>query len=530
MTPHELIKAILSAKSDLLWNGGIGTYVKSSAESHLDAGDPANDAVRIDGKDLGCRVVGEGGNLGLTQMGRIEFALAGGLINTDFIDNSGGVDSSDREVNIKILLNRAIEKRQLARSKRDALLAEMTDEVAEQVLANNYAQTQALSMMSARSHERLGENARLIKALESEGLLDRELEYLPSEEEIETRRNAGHGLTRPELAVILSYSKIDLYDSLVETDIPEDEYLAQDLHTYFPERLRKRFATTISDHRLCREIIAMRIASSMVNRMGPAFAARTQEDTGSEIAQIARAYAISREVFDVRPLWKDIEALDNRVQAEVQYLLMFQISRMLRRSVYWFLHRHPADLSVEPMVSRLRKGVRNVLGNLAKLESERGKGRLAKDIQHLHALGVSDSLAYRIAAMAYMLKALDIVEIAGQHDLEPKVVARLYFQLGRGLRFDWLRTSIEKLNVQGRWQAMARGTLRENVARQQRALLERVLAHRGKHTPEDALVEWLAGAKADIKRIHRTLEEMRSAGSLDFATLSVALKEIERLI
>ena len=221
ITPPELIRAILRAKSDLLWNGGIGTYVKASTESHLDAGDPANDAVRIDAKALRCRVVGEGGNLGFTQRARIEFALGGGLINTDFIDNSGGVDSSDREVNIKILLGLAIEQGHLARSKRDALLAGMTDEVARQVLENNYAQTQALSMMSVRNHERLGESVRLIKALESRGVLDRALEHLPSEEDIEARRKAGRGLTRPELAIILSYSKTDLYTRLVDTDIPK---------------------------------------------------------------------------------------------------------------------------------------------------------------------------------------------------------------------------------------------------------------------------------------------------------------------
>jgi glutamate dehydrogenase len=235
-------------------------------------------------------------------------------------------------------------------------------------------------------------------------------------------------------------------------------------------------------------------------------------------------------VFDARTLWKHIEALDNRIQAEVQYLLMFQISRMLRRSVYWFLHRHPADLAVEPVAERLRPGVTEILGTLAELESERGKRRLEKDIQHLLALGVDQDLASRIAAMTYMVKTLDIVEVATLHGLPPGVVARVYFQLGRGLRFDWLRSSIEKLNVEGRWQAMARGTLRENVARQQRALLERVISQRGKLSPDDALVEWLSGAKSDISRIHRTLEDMRDAGSLDFATLSVAIKEIERLI
>ena len=530
VTPPELIRALLVSKFDLLWNGGIGTYVKARTESPADVGDPANDAVRINGEDLRCRVVAEGGNLGLTQRGRIEYALSGGLINTDFIDNSAGVESSDREVNIKILLNLAISRKKLARSKRDALLASMTDEVTEQILQSNYAQTQALSIMDARSHERLGESARLIRVLESRGLLDRALEDLPTEEEIGDRRKLEKGLTRPELAVILSYSKIDLYASLVDTDIPEDKFLTRELVAYFPAKLRKRFSESIRDHRLSREIIAMRIAGDMINRMGPAFAVRSQEDTGATIAQITRAYTIAREVFEIEALWQEIEALDNRVQTQTQYALMFQITRMLRRAIYWLLQRHAEHLSVESMVSSLAPGARAVLKQIGKLESPRGQRRLASDIQDLVGLGISEGLAARVATLSLMIQTLDIVEVAEARGLEATDAARLYFDLTRGLQLDWLRKNIEELQVDGRWQAMARATLREKLAQAQRAVLNALLQKRGKRSPGDALIAWMSDSKADIARIHRTLEDMRTSGSMDFATLSVAIKEIERLV
>ena len=379
ITPPDLIKAILRMRVDLLWNGGIGTYVKAASESHIDAGDRANDSVRVDGCELRCQVVGEGGNLGLTQLGRVEFALhQEGLLNTDFIDNSGGVDCSDREVNIKILLNQAIETSALAESRRDKLLADMTEEVSNQVLRNNYRQTQAISMMAANGKERLSEHARLLRILESSGLLDRNLEFLPSEDAIEERRTAGLALTRPELAVMLSYAKIDLYQSLVDSDVPEDAFLARELQSYFPERLQKRFKSLIPVHRLRREIIATLVAGSIINRMGPMFALRAIDETGSSPAEIARAYTIVREIFDIRDFWTQIEALDNEVQAEMQYAVMFKISRIMRRAVYWMLHRHSDDLAIEPLVKQLKPGVQKTHERPAKHDQRLGKETIEK--------------------------------------------------------------------------------------------------------------------------------------------------------
>ncbi len=388
VTPLDLIRAVLRARVDLFWNGGIGTYVKASTESHLDAGDPVNDAVRINGDELRCRVVAEGGNLGFTQRGRVEFAHGGGKINTDFIDNSGGVDSSDREVNIKILLEDAIRQKKLPRGQRNALLAEMTDQIAALVLGNNYAQTQALSMMDSRAAERLGEHARLIRVLETQGLLDRALEFLPTEAQIEERRAAGRGLTRPELAIILSYSKIELHGSLLQTDIPEDPFLAAELELYFPRQLSERFKPLIRKHRLRREIITMLVGGSMINRMGPFFVLRAAEETGANVAQVARAYAIVREVFGVRRLWRDVEALDHKVDAKVQYDAIFQISRMVRRAVYWLLQNYSGELDIESVVKRFQPGVTAAFAALPKIVAGRSGSRYAEDAKKLEGVGL----------------------------------------------------------------------------------------------------------------------------------------------
>jgi glutamate dehydrogenase len=531
VTPLELIRAVLRARVDLFWNGGIGTYVKASTESHLDAGDPVNDAVRVNGAELRCRVVAEGGNLGFTQRGRVEYASGGGKINTDFIDNSGGVDSSDREVNIKILLEDAIRQKKLPRGQRNALLAEMTDQIAALVLGSNYAQTQALSMMDSRAAERLGEHARLIRVLETQGLLDRALEFLPTEVEIEERRASGRGLTRPELAIILSYSKIELHGSLLQTDIPEDPFLAAELELYFPRQLSERFKASIGKHRLRREIIAMLVGGSMINRMGPFFVLRAEEETGASVAQVARAYAIVREVFGVRKLWREIELLDHKVDAKVQYDAIFQISRMLRRAVYWLLQNYSQQLDIESMVKRFQPGVADAFAALPKLVTSRSDPRYAKDAQQLESVGLPAALARQIAALSLMTQTFDVIELAREFRLSVPEVGQLYFALAKELRLDVLREQIEALPVEGRWRAMARATLRETLAQEQRALLRSALSAAGSSANASAaLAAWLEKRRADIARVQRGLDDMLMSGALDFATLSVALKEVSRLV
>ncbi len=529
LSPLEVIRAVLCASVDLLWNGGIGTYVKAESESHADAGDPVNDAVRVNGEALRCRVVAEGGNLGFTQRGRVEYALAGGRINTDFIDNSGGVDCSDREVNIKILLEEAIHRKKLSRSKRNDLLVQMKDEVAALVLANNYAQTQALSMMASRAAERLGEHARLIRVLEQEGLLDRALEFLPNEEQLEERRAAGRGLTRPELAIILSYSKIELQASLVQTDIPEDPYLATELENYFPPEVAGRFKTLIREHRLARQIISLLIGGSMINRMGPFFVLRAEEETGANVAQVARAYAIVREVFGVRRLWRDIEALDGKVEAKAQYDSIFEISRMVRRAVYWLLQNYSQQLEIEPMVVRFQGGIEEALDVLPRIVGNAGQQRLAAAAQSYEGRGVPAGVARQMAALGLMTQIFDVLELAREFRLPVPEVGELYFALAHELRLDAVREQIEGLKVDNRWRAMARATLRETLAQEQRALLRSVLGARGAATGAQALADWLARRTNEIARVQRGLDDMQATGPMDFATLSVALREVGRL-
>ena len=530
LTPDALIKAILRMPVDLLWNGGIGTYVKAGAESHAEVGDRANDSVRIDAGELRCRVVGEGGNLALTQLARVEFALQDGCVNTDFIDNSAGVDSSDREVNIKILLNLAAEQGNLSLKQRDQLLARMTDEVARLVLRNNYLQTQAISMMESQAKQRINEHARLIRSLERAVGLDRVLEYLPGDDEILERKKSGSGLVRPELAVIVSYSKISLYNRLLRSDVPEDSYLGTELQQYFPKPLQRRYGELSSTHPLRREIIAMLIANSMINRMGPVFALRTQEETGHEAATVARAYAMAREVFNVRDLWQAIEALDNQVHSNVQYSMMFQTARLLRHATLWFLQYHPRALDVDALVSALRPGVSMLLKNLAGLLSGKEKKRFDEITQQHSMLGVPNRVARRLATLEAMTSALDIVEVAGDAGADVKHTAQLYFELGRGLKLDWLREEIERLKVEGRWQAAARGTLRESLYALQRSLTSQLLNEHPEGAPNEAVVAWLGRAGGQVTHVKQTLREMQATGELDFATLSVALQETRKLL
>ncbi len=529
VTPPELIRAILRAPADLLWNGGIGTYVKATHESHADAGDPANDNVRVNGSELRCRIVAEGGNLGFTQPGRIEFALRGGRINTDFIDNSGGVDSSDREVNLKILLNPGLNDARLSLHNRNRLLAAMTDQIASAVLASNHAQTQALSMLESRARERLGEHARVIRLLEREGLLDRQVEQLPSDEQIEERRAEQRGLTRPELAVVFSYSKIQLTASLVDSDIPDDRFVVSELRSYFPARVVRRFPDLLERHPLRREIVAMRIASSMINRMGPFFVLRVAEETGASVADIARAYAIAREIFDVRRLWQGVESLDGRIETTTQYDAIFQISRMLRRSVHWLLERHRADLTITSVVRRFSPAVDEVLTAMPELASGRARRQLQRTTADLVQLGLPETLAQRIATLSVATRVLDIAEVARELRLPVRVVGELHFELARGLKLDWLRDQIEALKVDDRWSAIARSALRETLAREHRRLLTSILANRGRSLPRAALAQWLGSARERIVRVRRLLDEIGNAGPPGFSALSVALRELDRL-
>jgi glutamate dehydrogenase len=527
ITPLELIRAVLRMSVDLLWNGGIGTYVKASSETDADVGDKTNDSVRVDAKELRCKVVGEGGNLGFSQLGRIEYAAHGGRINTDFIDNSGGVDCSDHEVNIKILLNVAGVK--LTAKERDRLLVRMTDEVAQLVLRDNYLQTQSISMMEARASQDLLEHAYLIRSLEQTGQLDRALEFLPSLEEIEERHKTGRGLTRPELAISLCYAKMALYARLIESDVPEDPYLSQELERYFPALLRQRFRRRMHRHRLQREIVATATTNSLVNRMGAPFARRAQEDTGADAAKIARAYSIAREAFRMRDVWAQIEALDNRIVAAEQYAMMRETTRLLRFSTYGLLHRQPDSLNIETEVARLRPGLQRLTERLPQVVKGVDLQRFEATRTHFTSAGVPAALSTRIAGIATLYSGMDLVEISTQADTPIEAAAAVYFELGTALSLDWLRGEIEKLSAEGHWQSVARGTLRDNSFSLQRAVCLQALELSKRGGPDEIVAAWLDKHRTSVDYARQSVDEMRKLQSLDFATLSVALQAVRRL-
>jgi glutamate dehydrogenase len=529
-TPQEIIRAILRLPVDLLWNGGIGTYVKASWEANTAVGDRTNDGVRIDGRDLRCKVVGEGGNLGLSQLGRIEFALHGGRVNTDFVDNSGGVDCSDHEVNIKILLKTVQERTKLTTAARNRLLATMTDDVGQLVLRDNYLQSQAISLLQARAPERLGEHAHFIRSLELDGLLDRALEFLPSAEEIEDRRKAGLGLVRPEIAMMLSYAKIAVSSQLIQSDVPEDPYLGQELDRYFPPRLAKKYGDLLGSHRLRREIIVTATTNSIVNRMGPTFVSRTQQDTGADVATVARAYSIAREVFDVREMWQGIEALDNRAAAAVQYGMVGDTIGLIRQATYWLIQRHRTALGIEQQVARLRPGIRGLARTpLQWLEGSDRAGFEAR-ASELARAGVPADLTRRIAACHALQCAPDIVELAQSRKLTEDAAARAYFGIGAHFGLDWLRMHIEGLDVTGHWHAVARGSLREALFEVHRNLAQKVLESSRQGDPGKAVERWLDRHRAEADHARAVINDIRAqTAAIDFASLSVALQAVRRV-
>ena len=531
LTPNELIRAVLLAPVDLLYNGGIGTYVKASGETNAEVGDRANDAIRVDGAQLRCRVVGEGGNLGFTQRARIEYALAGGLINTDAIDNSGGVDCSDHEVNIKILLNQVVADGELTGKQRDRLLAEMTDEVAELVLRDNRAQNRVLAMERARGTSRLEEHARYLRHLVAAGRLNRELEFLPSDEEIADRRQAGGALTTPELAVLLAYGKMELYDAALASDVPEDPYIATTLERYFPQPLRERFPQQIRQHPLRREIIVTHVVNSMVNRVGPSFVHRLQEESGAAAPDIVRAYLCTREIFDLVALWRENEALDNRVRVEAQNAVVSIVGRLVMRGTVWLLQHREALADLEATIRRFAPGVAEVGEGLGRWLAPHELAPLDAEAECLAAEGVPPALAQRVARLDAQFSGLDIVEIGADTGRSVDTVASVYFGLGGRLELGWLSQQIVALPSVERWQGLARVALRNELPSVARGLAKAVLAERpGLDDTEALLAAWEAKRAFGLSRCHQLIAEMRPAAGLDLAMVSVALRELRALI
>jgi glutamate dehydrogenase len=527
-TPNEVIRAILKLPVDLLWNGGIGTYVKASDESHGDVGDRSNDAVRINGCELRCKVVGEGGNLGFSQRGRIEYARRGGRLNTDFIDNSAGVNCSDVEVNLKILLGGAVKSRQLTRPARDRLLASMTDEVAALVLRNNYLQSQAISVLEWQARQRLGGDAEMIRTLERSGDLNRSLEHLPSEEEIAERRVVGEGLTRPEIAIVLAYGKIWAYKALIQSDVPEDAYLSAEMTRYFPRAVQRRFADRLRSHRLRREIIATAVTNSLINRMGPVFPVRAQADTGASLAAIARAYTIAREVLGLREIWSEIEALDNRASTSIQYDALEQTTRILRQLSYWLLANRLQELDIDRAVGRYAPPVGELMRELGGVLGPEERSRFAAHRARLIAGSVPESLASRIASLDALHGIFDLVEIARTARLGIVYAARVYFDLAERIGLAWIKQQIESLVAEGHWHSVARSALRDNLYGLQRKITAAALAGGGAE-PAARVDAWIASHAPELGYLTGLMRDLKSGAVTDFATLSVALQSVRRL-
>jgi glutamate dehydrogenase len=518
LTPNELVNAILKAPVDLLYNGGIGTYVKSSRESHADVGDRANDAVRVNAKELRCKVVAEGGNLGFTQLGRIDYALAGGRISTDAIDNSAGVDTSDHEVNIKILLGLAMADGELTEKQRNTLLGQMTDQVAALVLRDNYFQTQSLSISGRLAPQLLDAQQRFMQFLEKTGKLNRALEFLPSDDEIAQRRAAKLGLTSPERAVLLAYAKIWLTDEFLASDLPEDPWIATALGRYFPQTLREAYAGVMQRHPLRREIIATHVVNSMVNRVGSTFVHRLMDTTGARPAQIVRAYLLTREIFGYVPLWQSIEALDNKVSDAIQGEMLMEAGRLIVRASTWFLRSPRLKAPMAETIAHLQSAVETLYEQI-------GKPPASRWIE----AGVPTPIAQRIAALDTLFAALDIAEVAAETRRPIATVAGVYFELGTRLGLAWLRERIGALAAEGHWQTLAKMAMRDDVAGLARQFAGDVLAN-GQAGDAAALVAaWRARNADAVGRLERLLEELRTAPAADLAMLSVALRELRHL-
>ena len=531
VTPNELIKAMLKSDVELLWFGGIGTYIKAAEETDADAGDRANDALRINGRDLRAKVVGEGANLGLTQRGRIEYGSRGGRLNTDSIDNSAGVDCSDHEVNIKILLGDVEQAGDMTRKQRDKLLEEMTDEVAELVLRDNYLQSQAITVTHQLGAHLLDRLARFMRQLEKSGNLDRYIEFLPDDEEISDRMKRGVGLTRPELAVLLSYSKLVLYDEILASGLPDDPYMEADLRDYFPTPLRKNFADRIRSHRLRREIIATVITNNMVNRVGITFVPEVKEKTGMSSEDIARAYLISCTIFSIPELWQAIETLDNKVPASVQGSLLADCGRLVERGTVWFLREARYPLDIAGQIKTFGTGVKAIWQKLDELISDADRRIIDKRTAGYVEQGVPEDLARKIAGLALMSPACDIVRIADHSGIAVETVGQIYFTIGARFGFDWLRRAAGQLPTDSAWDKLAVTAIIDDFYGHQGELTSRMLETAKNGADTDGIIDsWAEPRRPRVARTEQLLGELGAAGVPDLAMLAVANRQLKSMV
>ncbi|WBV70800.1 NAD-glutamate dehydrogenase [Legionella pneumophila] len=531
LTPNELIRALLKAPVDLLFNGGIGTYVKATTESHADVGDKTNEFCRINGAELHCKVVGEGGNLGFTQLGRVEFALKGGLINTDAIDNSAGVNCSDHEVNIKILLDKEIREKKLTEKKRNQLLSRMTDEVADLVLQDNYNQALILSISAAHSSHYSGLYQDYMKELEKWVNLDRSVEFLPDDKKLLERKTTGAGLTRPELAVLMAHTKIHIANELLKSHLPDDSYFTTFLETGFPISLRKPYAKALPKHPLSREIIATQLSNKLVNNMGITFMYRMLMETGMSIADIACAYTISACIFQTDVLQNLIDSFQDKISLSTQYELLHHIRQLLNLATRWFLHNNRLTGGIEKNIKNYGKSVKKLEQLIPKLMGGVTKEYLEKLISQFVSIGIEKDMAQKIAITRALYTSLNIIEVATQNEFDLSLTAETYFNVGSQFNLVWFRDQIANDSREGHWNTMARLSLRDELDNLQRRLTIAILTTNTKERTSEKLINyWLEQNHPIQKRWEKLLEMLLGSENIDYTIFFIALRELSSLI
>ncbi|MDX3774771.1 NAD-glutamate dehydrogenase [Chromatiaceae bacterium AAb-1] len=527
MTPNELIRECLMMPVDLLWNGGIGTYIKASTESHAEVGDRGSEPVRINGKDLKAKIFGEGGNLGATQRGRIEYAIHGGRINTDFVDNVGGVTCSDNEVNIKILLNALVTAGDLTLKQRNKLLFDMTDDVAAIVIRDCYQQTESISISSLLGADQLKEYTRFIHALEKDGKLNRELEFLPSDDELADRMAKNQGLTRPELSILTAYGKMVLKERLVLPEIYENPYFKRQLFAAFPKMLQDKYAAEMEKHPLKAEIIATKLANMLVNEMGPNFAQRMLEETGAGVGEVILCYAIARELLNIQTIWQKLQQLDNKIPAELQSKQLLRLRRTLRRATRWFLRHRNKAMDIQQTIAFFKPAYTEISANLLSYLAETEVSQLQQQQLELEEQGVPADVAGYLSQLSTVFSVMDIAQVADAEKTPLPMVAEIYFKLGDKLDLHWFLEQITQQPVTNHWQALARASYREELDWQQRSLAAVIVRSCGSAcVADDIISSWITEHDALLERWRQMLAEFKTTKNHEFAKFSVALREL----
>lgn len=527
LSPNDLIKAILKAPVDLLFNGGIGTYVKSSYESDIDVRDKTNDFCRVNGDDLRCLVVGEGGNLGFTQLGRIEYALQGGLINTDSIDNSAGVDCSDHEVNIKILLDAIVAKGNLTEKKRNQLLQEMTEEVAALVLKDNYSQALTMSFSALSATRYVSLYQAYLKELETTGVVDRAVEFLPDDKTILERKAAGKGFTRPELSILLAYSKIHIESEILKSHLPEDPYYIHTLVHAFPKKLAKPYHAEMPKHRLWREIIATQLSNQIVNEMGITFVYRAQTETGASVPEIIKAHTISSHIFDARALDKMVDSLGTNVAISLQYELLHYVRTLLNLSTRWFLRSQYLTDDIGKTVEHFSVRIRQLEAIIPSLMTGVTKEYLSELINRFVQHGFSEEIATRIAVYRALYTSLNIIEVSTRYKFDLIRTAKVYFAMGSQFNLVWFRDQISADSREGHWNTLARLTLRDELDGLQKMLTVAVMHSDKKEANVKILIKkWIEKRRRPLERWEKILHLLHSSEQIDYTMFFIALREL----